>query len=153
MQQFAVSQEQFRYLKDRADTTPAKALDKPMRNVIAAINQHPRLATVWSCSGHPDESESGYLMIAIPPEGLEVIGEVFQHIQQTSMESLFTPDLSCGVEYLRWAFHEEDVDGVEVKALSLYPTFSIRWDGRSAYTIEYCVSLIHEAVEQLTEVA
>lgn len=59
MIQFSVGAERMASFKDRAQTATKNGyIEKGVRDTCKLINEHPHLATMWSCEGHGMYSKS-----------------------------------------------------------------------------------------------
>lgn len=66
---FEVTNSQFKFFKERANSTPMEYIDKGIQPLIRKLNQHPHIATVWCCEGHGEgkRKDYPYVMLVISP--------------------------------------------------------------------------------------
>lgn len=53
--------------------------DVGIRAILEILNQHPEIATIYSCTGHPDkpDSDNFYIMFAVTEAGLPALQHLF----------------------------------------------------------------------------
>lgn len=148
-----VSKELLKKFKERnKDLLPAH-LDPGMWEVVNLINQHPEMATAWSCSGHinPRDVEClGYILLASSDETLPnrlydlFLDDHYEEFVKTGL--VHNLNLQKAVMVLPW-----------IKRFSLknnntenfYKAWMLRWEINKSYGVDYWLSRLAKVLRKI----